>query len=87
MQRSLDFYLATTGDREVHQVFVSGGTGNVQALLKSVERRTRVPVQLLDPLRVADVDRSVDRTSLGERSAQSVVAFGLALRKDKERRT
>jgi type IV pilus assembly protein PilM len=87
VQRSLDFYLATSGDRDIHQVYVSGGTANVHALLKAVERRAHVPVNLLDPLRMATMDRSIDQGMLAERAAQGVVAFGLALRKDRERRT
>ena len=40
IQRSLDFYLATSGEREVTRIYVSGGTANVAvtgyAALKSV---------------------------------------------------
>ncbi len=86
IQRSLDFYLATSGDRDVAAIYVSGGTANVRALLDAISGRARVPVELLDPLRVAPPDpKSVDPLSLVGRTAQAVVAFGLALRKDKER--
>ncbi|MDQ3033652.1 MAG: pilus assembly protein PilM [Myxococcota bacterium] len=86
IQRSLDFYLATSGEGEVHRVYVSGGTANIRALLDAVERRARVPVELLDPLRVAQpAARGVDVGLLQARAAQSVVAFGLALRRDREK--
>jgi len=52
IQRSLDFYLATSGDREISRICVSGGTANVQALLDAIHARSRVPVEVLDPLRV-----------------------------------
>jgi type IV pilus assembly protein PilM len=86
IQRSLDFYLATSGEGEVHKVYVSGGTANIRALLDAVERRARVPVELLDPLRIAQpAAKGVDIGLLQARAAQSVVAFGLALRRDREK--
>lgn len=85
IQRSLDFYLATSGEGEVHKVYVSGGTANIRALLDAVERRARVSVELLDPLRLAVPEKTVDPGLLQARAAQSVVAFGLALRRDREK--
>jgi len=86
IQRSLDFYLATSGDREINGIFVSGGTANVQSLLDAIAHRSRVHVERLDPLRVATPDsRSVDPMVLSGRTSQAVVAVGLALRKDRER--
>jgi type IV pilus assembly protein PilM len=85
IQRSLDFYLATSGDGEVHKVLVSGGTANIRALVEAIQRRARVEVALLDPLRLATPDKSVDMALLGARSAQAVVAFGLALRREREK--
>ncbi|RLB45748.1 MAG: pilus assembly protein PilM [Deltaproteobacteria bacterium] len=86
VQRSLDFFLATSGDREINRIAVSGGTANVQALLESIGQRSRVQVELLDPLRVAPPDpKKVDPMALQGRTAQAVVAMGLALRKDRER--
>lgn len=86
IQRSLDFYLATSGDRDISRIYVSGGTANVRALLDAIGARSRAPVELLDPLRVAAPDaRTVDPMALQGRTAQAVVAMGLALRKDRER--
>jgi type IV pilus assembly protein PilM len=86
IQRSLDFYLATSGEGEVHKVYVSGGTANIRALLDAVERRARVPVELIDPMRIAQpAAKGVDVGLLQARAAQSVVAFGLALRREREK--
>jgi type IV pilus assembly protein PilM len=86
IQRSLDFYLATSGDRDIGRVYVSGGTANLQALLDAVSERSRVSAQLLDPMQVAGPDpKFVDPTTLEGRMAQSAVAMGLALRKERER--
>ena len=84
IQRSLDFYLATSGDRELTRICLSGGTANIQALQDTLQGRTQVPVEVLDPTRVADVDEK----ALGDlrgRGAQAVVSVGLALRKERER--
>jgi len=87
IQRSLDFYLATSGDRDVSQILCSGGTANIQSFLDAVRNRARVPVEVLDPLRAAPLDtKSVDGVSLQGRTAQAAVALGLALRKEKEKR-
>src|SRR4051812_32385627 len=86
IQRSLDFYLATSGDREVHRVYLSGGTANVQALHDELADRCQVEVMPLDPLLVAQPDpKTVDPLALNGRTSQAVVAYGLALRKDRER--
>jgi type IV pilus assembly protein PilM len=85
IQRSLDFYLATSGDRDVDRIIISGGTGNVAALRDSVARRARVSVELLDVTKVAAPDRKrIDPLALQGRELQAVVACGLALRKDRE---
>ncbi len=87
IQRSLDFYLATSGGGEVSRVLVSGGTANIRALLDAVERRCRVPVERLDPMRVAQPEgKGIDLSLVQARAPQAAVAIGLALRKDRERR-
>jgi type IV pilus assembly protein PilM len=86
IQRSLDFYLATSGESEVNNVVMSGGTANIRALLDAVERRTRVPVEMLDPRKIAaPAGRGADSSMLDARASQAVVAFGLALRREREK--
>lgn len=87
IQRSLDFFLATSGTEEIARVYVSGGAANIRALLDAIERRCRVPVETLDNSLVAAPDpATVDTELLSARAAQASVAIGLALRKDRERR-
>jgi type IV pilus assembly protein PilM len=87
IQRSLDFYLATSGDRDLSRILCSGGTANVRALLDAISERARVSVDVLDVFRVAEIDtKLVDPVSLQGRAAQAAVAMGLALRKDREKR-
>jgi type IV pilus assembly protein PilM len=87
IQRSLDFYLATSGESEISQIYVSGGSAYLAPLAKSIEKRARVPVQLFDPLSNLTVDaKTVKEADLRKRAAQLVVALGLSLRCDKEKR-
>ena len=87
IQRSLDFYQATSGDQQIEKIYLSGGTANLHALRNSLYARSQVPVEALDPLLVAAPDpKRVDLLALQGRASQAVVAYGLALRKDRERR-
>lgn len=86
IQRSLDFYLATSGENEVSKIYVSGGTANIRALIDAIERRARVQAEVIDPLRVVGLDpKTVDASLFAARAAQVPVALGLSLRKDREK--
>ncbi len=87
IQRSLDFYLATSGEQEIGRIFVSGGSAYLAPLCKAIEKRARVPVTVMDPLTNLGCDpKYVNEQQLRSKAAQLVVALGLALRCDKERR-
>jgi type IV pilus assembly protein PilM len=87
IQRSLDFYLATSGEAEIQRVYVCGGSAYLAPLVSAIEKRARVPVMVLDPLATLAVDpRTVNEQELRSRAAQLSVAVGLALRTDRERR-
>jgi type IV pilus assembly protein PilM len=59
----------------------------VLALQEEIAERCQFDVVPLDPLLVAQPDaKSVDPVALQGRTAQAVVAYGLALRKDREKR-
>jgi type IV pilus assembly protein PilM len=87
IQRSLDFYLATSGDNEIGRIYVSGGSAYLAPLQKAIEKRARVPVVVFDPIGSLAVDKSVDEKKLREKAAQLVCAVGLSLRTDKEKRS
>ena len=87
IQRSLDFYLATSGDNEISRIYVSGGSAYLAPLQKAIEKRARVPVVIFDPLGNIAVEKGVNEAELRARAAQLVVAIGLSLRTDKEKRS
>ncbi|MCL2822959.1 MAG: pilus assembly protein PilM [Polyangiaceae bacterium] len=87
IQRSLDFFMATSGESEINRIYVTGGTANLSTLRSAIQRRARAPVEFFDPVAGLAVDqRNVNQEVLQTRNAQLAVAIGLALRKDKEKR-
>ncbi|MCP4599489.1 MAG: type IV pilus assembly protein PilM [Proteobacteria bacterium] len=86
IQRSLDFYMATTSHGEVERIFITGGTSKIPYLRSSIERRSRVQVEQLDPFRrVLFDERQFNPGILKSQAPQATVCLGLALRKQKER--
>jgi type IV pilus assembly protein PilM len=84
--RSLDFYLATSGEREISRIYIAGGTANIPEVGAALERRTKAPVELLDPFKDIAVDlKEVNADELNLHRAQLCVAIGLSLRKDREK--
>ena len=87
IQRSLDFFMATSGEGEISRIYVTGGTASLPALGQAIERRARVPVEVWLPTeRISIEAREIDANLLRTRGAQLAVALGLALRKEKEQR-
>jgi type IV pilus assembly protein PilM len=87
IQRSLDFYIATSGESEISTVFLSGGTSNLPFLAQAIQRRTRVALEVWSPIEKLQVDtKTVDMAMLTQRAPQLAVALGLALRRDREER-
>ena len=46
IQRSLDFFLATSGEGEIARIYVTGGTASLPRSAQAIERRARVPVEV-----------------------------------------
>ncbi len=87
IQRSLDFFLATSGEEKIARVYLTGGTANLPQLATAIENRSRVATEVIQPLERIGVEaKEVDGNTLGLRAAQLSVALGLAMRKSKEKR-
>lgn len=85
IQRSLDFFMATSGDVEIGRVYLTGGTAKLPSLARAIERRARVAVEHWAPAEKLEVDgKRVDASELAEVGPQLAVALGLALRKSRE---
>lgn len=79
VQRSIDFYSATSADPAPSQLFLSGGTARLLSLVRSLEARIGVPVHVADPFRQIQVNPQ-DEDYLRSFGPAAAVAVGLALR-------
>jgi type IV pilus assembly protein PilM len=84
IQRSLDFFMATSGEADIAQLYLSGGTANFPSLAAAVQRRARVPVSPWSPASAFVFDAKVDPGLIAQHGAQLAVVLGLALRRDRE---
>ena len=79
-QRSLDFYLATSAEASITKIYVAGGSAKVGALQRSIGRKSRLPVEVLDAWRRVALDPKLDPTLLRAHAPEALVGLGLALR-------
>ena len=88
IQRSLDFYLATSGEQEIGRIYVSGGSAYLAPLVPGDrEARARPGPDLRSDGQPRGRSEVRQRgRSVRAMAAQLVVALGLSLRCDKERR-
>jgi type IV pilus assembly protein PilM len=81
-QRSLDFFLASAADANISRIYLCGGSAKVPALQKSLQEKSHVTVEIMDPFRNVTIDeRKFDMEFLRHHAAEAAVAVGLALRK------
>jgi type IV pilus assembly protein PilM len=82
VQRSIDFFLASSPDVKLSRILLSGGTSNVAALVTELGQRAKVPVEQLDPFRKIAVDPAkLDPAFVSKHAAEAAVSVGLALRR------
>jgi type IV pilus assembly protein PilM len=81
IQRSLDFYSATTVDSNIARIYVAGGTSKVPALSRVIEQRSGVPVEVINPFKNVHIDeRHFDMQYLQSVAPMAAVCVGLGLR-------
>lgn len=79
IQRSLDFYSATSADPPPTKIHLTGGSAHLQALIRTLSERLGVSVEVADPFRNVQVDAG-DREYLTSLAPAAAVVMGLALR-------
>ncbi|MGC2234810.1 MAG: type IV pilus assembly protein PilM [Pyrinomonadaceae bacterium] len=83
IQKTFDFYRATSEDQEVvvQKILISGGGSKLAGLAEELSQRLELPVEVLDPFRSIKVDtRKFDPDYLSEIMPEMAVAVGLAVR-------
>ncbi|MEK6606398.1 MAG: type IV pilus assembly protein PilM [Myxococcota bacterium] len=80
-QRSLDFYLATSAEGNIHRIYLAGGSAAVPALRRAIEGKSRLPCEALDPFKRMTIDQKrFDMDFLQANAPMAAVAVGLSLR-------
>lgn len=79
-QRSVDFFLATAADTTVSKICLAGGTAKIAALHRAIERRSRLPVEVVDAWKNVAIDSKHDQAYLAAHASEALVGLGLALR-------
>ena len=83
LQRSIDFYTATTADSHIARVYLSGGTAKIPTLLRVLENRLGIPVELMNPFRNVEVDRSqFDPDYIQDIAPIAGISVGLGVRRE-----
>jgi type IV pilus assembly protein PilM len=86
IQRSFEFYLASTGEEPIEKVYLSGGSARMKGLEHILALRLRLPVEVFNPFRyVAVPERRFDRAYVQAMAPMVAVAAGLALRQKGDR--
>ena len=80
IQKTFDFFRATTVGEQLQRVYVSGGCAKVEGFLDVLQTRLGIPVEMFDPFKNIAIGKNVDFAYLDEIAPSMAVAVGLALR-------
>ncbi len=82
IQRSLDFYAATSTEDEITRIFLSGGSARIPGLTRTIQEKTGLPVELVNAFRHIEINEKDFNTAfLNEVAPMAAVAVGLAMRR------
>lgn len=85
IQRSLDFYAATTAETSLSRVYLSGGTSKIPALCRIIGQRTGITVEVMNPFEKIEYDpKAFHPDYMREVAPMAAVAVGLGLRRTDE---
>ena len=81
LQKTFDFFVATTSTEKIDQIFIAGGSARVVNLDTQLKERFGIPVEIMNPFRQIDIaGSSVSPEWLTENAPSLAVAVGLAVR-------
>jgi type IV pilus assembly protein PilM len=81
LQKTFDFFIATTSTEKIDQLFIAGGSSRVVNLDTELKERFGIPVEIMNPFRQIDIaGSSVSAEWLTENAPSMAVAVGLAVR-------
>jgi type IV pilus assembly protein PilM len=79
LQRSLDFFTATSAEPEPSHIYLMGGSSKLNVLEQTIKTRLGVNVTVADPFRRINTG-SHDAKYISDQAATAGVVMGLALR-------
>ncbi len=81
LQKTFDFFIATTSTEKIDQLFIAGGSSRIVNLDTELKERFGIPVEIMNPFRQIDTaGASVSQEWLIENAPSMAVAVGLAVR-------
>jgi len=81
LQKTFDFFIATTSTEKIDQLFIAGGSSRVVNLDTELKERFGIPVEIMNPFRQIDIGgSSVSPEWITENAPSMAVAVGLAVR-------
>ncbi len=87
IMKSISLYRSATEDAPINRLVISGGTSLLKGLDQHLKGVLNIPVNVLNPFEHVEIHgKSIDEDLLNESAPIFAVAFGLALRRDKEER-
>ncbi len=82
VQRSLDFFSATSADEKVQRLYITGGVSRTPEICATLENRLGIPVEIMDPFKAIGIsEKEFDLEYLREIGPLFSVAVGLAMRR------
>ncbi|MEE9219851.1 MAG: type IV pilus assembly protein PilM [Acidobacteriota bacterium] len=82
IQKTLDFFKATTAGEPVNKIVLSGGSCRVPGLQEMLAERFGVPIEMFNPFQAIQVsDKRFPQEQIHDLAPTLAVAVGLALRK------
>ena len=82
IQKTFDFFKATTSEDRIHKIFLSGGTSKVHGLRDLLADRFEAGVEIMNPFNnVTYNPRDFDPDFIGEIGPSAAIAVGLSVRK------
>ena len=81
IQKTFDFFRATSAGEHIEKIFMAGGSARVPGLIEALRREFSLPVDLLNPFQRVEYAEGTPAAEMIEQNAgQLAVAVGLALR-------
>ena len=81
LQKTFDFFIATTSTEKIDQIFIAGGSSRVVNLDTQLKERFGIPVEIMNPFRQIDIaGSSVSPEWLTDNAPSLAIAVGLAAR-------